>query len=170
MKVLRCFCNVVDSISEYTAKLIVWAILALMAIFCWEVVLRGLFNKPTIWAHESTQYFFGVYFVLGGAYCLRIGSMVRVDIFIMRFKPRTRAIIEGITGIVALIFLSALIWTGFDIAWDSVVHNERSITPWGPPVYPIKIVTVVGSILLGLQGLAKFIRDIVFGISGTELR
>ena len=61
--------------------------------------MRGAFNAPTIWAHESTQYFFAVYFTLGGAYALKLGSMVNVDVLVKGMKPRARAILDGVTGL-----------------------------------------------------------------------
>lgn len=169
MRVLRGFCRLVDAVSEYTARVAIWGVLALVFILTWEVLLRSLFNMPTIWAHESTQYFFGFYFALGGAYCLKMGGMVRVDTVIRLFRPRTRAVIEGVTGLVALIFMTALVWTGVEVAWDSIIYNERSISPWGPPIYPLKIIAVLGSVLLGMQSIVKFLRDLAFGLLGKEL-
>jgi TRAP-type mannitol/chloroaromatic compound transport system permease small subunit len=169
MGALRGLCRLVDAVSEYTARVAIWGVLALVFVLTWEVLLRSLFNMPTIWAHESTQYFFGFYFALGGAYCLKIGGMVRVDTVIRLFGPRTRALIEGVTGLVALIFMTALVWTGFEVAWDSIVHNEHSISPWGPPVYPLKIIALLGSVLLGMQSLVKLLRDLAFGLLGKEL-
>ncbi len=161
----RC-CRVVDSISESTGKFLGWLIVPMVVILCWEVLLRSMFNAPTIWAHESTQYFFGLHFALGGAYALKLGSMVNVDVLVKRFKPRTRAIVDGVTAVVTFVFLGALIWKGFDLALTSVRIGEMSQTPWGPPIYPLKITVVAGAFLLGMQVLAKFIRDIAFGISG----
>lgn len=169
MERLRRACRLVDDISEYAARATLWAVLVLVFIFCWEILLRGVFNRPTIWAHELSQYVFGLYFSLGAAYCLKTGAMVRVDLIVTRFKPRTQAVIEGVTGLVALIFMAALIWTGVEVAWDSIIYNEHSITPWGPPIYPLKIILVAGSALLGMQCIAKLIRDLAFGIFGRKL-
>lgn len=169
MEWLRRSCKLVDGLSEYGARAALCAVLVLVFIFCWEILLRGVFNRPTIWAHELSQYVFGFYFCLGAAYCLKTGAMVRVDLIVTRFKPRTQAVIEVLTGLVALIFMAALIWTGVEFAWDSIIYNEHSITPWGPPIYPLKIILVVGSLLLGMQCLAKLVRDVAFGIFGREL-
>lgn len=158
--------SVVDNISEYAGKLLRWLILALIFMLCWEVLLRSVFNAPTLWVHEGSQYVFGVYFALGGAYALKLGSMVNVDIFIKRLKPRTQAVVNAVTGIATIIFILVLICKGFDIALVSVRILETSNTIWGPPIYPLKITVVLGALLLGMQSLAKSIRDIIFGISG----
>lgn len=140
----------------------------MVGILCYEVILRGIFNNPTLWAHESSQYFFGFYFALGGAFSLWYGGMVRVDILIRRFKPRTRAIIEALTSIVTLVFLMALVGKGTDLMIYSVQINETSFTPWGPPTWPLKIIVVVGSFLLLCQAIANLTRDTILATTGKE--
>ena len=81
-------------------------------------------------------------------------------------KPRTQAVVNAVTGIATIIFILVLICKGFDIALVSVRILETSNTIWGPPIYPLKITVVLGALLLGMQSLAKSIRDIIFGISG----
>ena len=169
MKWLRRFCKIVDDISDNGARAALWAVLVLVFIFCWEILLRSVFNRPTLWAHELSQYVFGFYFCLGAAYCLKTGAHVRVDIIVTWFKPKTRAIIDTATGLVALVFLTALIWTSVEFTWDSVIYNEHSITPWGPPIYPLKIIVLLGSLMLGLQCVVKLIRGAAFGIFGRDL-
>ncbi len=168
-KILSYYCRWIDSISKYASKLVMWLVLGMAAVFVWEVVLRGVFNYPTIWAHESSTYLFGAYFLLGGAYALQKGGMVNVDVLTHRLKPRTRAILDVVTGIVTLIFLAALTWKAFGESLNSIKILETSQTPWGPPMYPLRLTLAVGALLLGLQAVAKFIRDIMFSISGVDL-
>ncbi|MBA7651036.1 hypothetical protein ES703_58851 [subsurface metagenome] len=164
----RC-CATIDSISEFTGKLLSWVVLVIVAIFCWEVLLRSVLNAPTIWAHECSQYFFAVYFALGGAYALKLGGMVNVDILVKRLKPRTRAIVDTAMGIITFIFLVGLAGKGIELALYSISINETSQTVWGPPIYPLKIIVVLGAALLCLQAVAKFIRDIAAIKSGKVL-
>jgi len=138
----------------------------MVAIFCWEVLLRSVLNAPTIWAHECSQYFFAVYFALGGAYALKLGGMVNVDLLVKRLKPRTRAIVDAVMGIVTFIFLVGLAGKGIELALNSIRINETSQTVWGPPIYPLKIIVVVGAVMLLIQAMAKFIRDIAASKSG----
>ena len=161
--------RIVERISELTGKSVSILVAVLMLLFCWEVLVRSVFNSPTIWVHESTQYIFGLYFVLGAAYVLKIGGMVRVDIVVSRFKTRARAMIDGITSIVALLFLWAIIWKGLDLMLFAIKINETSPSVWGPPLYPLKIIAVAGSMLLFMQALVHFIRNIIIGVSGKAL-
>lgn len=169
VQILGVICKTGNRISEYSAKMLVWLILALIFVFCWEVLLRGMFNAPTIWAHEGSQYIFGVYFALGGAYALKAKSMVNVDIFVNKLSPRTRAIIDVVTAFITFLFLVAIIWKGLDLIIYSIKAGERSSTAWSPIVWPIKITVVIGTSLLAFQALSDFIRNLTFAISGKDL-
>lgn len=168
MRRLWNYCRLVDNVTEYTAKAFIGLVLFIVAIFCWEVLLRSVFNLPTIWAHESTQYFFGAYFALGGAYALKSGKFVRVDILVARLKPRTKALIDSVTSILTLAFLAALTWKAIGLSIYSIKVGEGSSTAWNPPIWPIKVVVAVGSLLLGMQALTDFIRSIRLAVTGKE--
>jgi len=161
--------RVINRISEITGRMLAWLILVVVGILLWEVLLRGIFNAPTIWAHESSQYVFGFYFALGGAYALRLGSMVNVDILINKLQPRTRAILNSLAGLITIFFVAALLWKGIDEALYSIKIKEMSQTVWRPPIYPLKITVVLGAFLLGLQAVANILREFLFGISGREI-
>jgi len=158
--------DIVDKISDYMGKCLSWLIVLIMVIYCIEVFLRSIFNAPTIWAHESSIYIFGLYFMLGGAYALRMGKMVNVDIWVNRLNPRTRSIVDGVMSIVTLIFLLVLIYKGAELSYASVLKNETSQTPWAPPIYPIKITALVGALLVFLQAISQTVRNFIFASGG----
>ncbi len=162
-------CRAVDKISEWIGKSFAWLVLPLVFILCYEIIARGLFNAPTFWAHELSQYVFGGLFTLCGAYALKEGSWVNVDIIMNKLKKRTRAIIDCITAFVSFSFLAGLIWRGSILAADSIRLGERSNSVWSPPVYPLKLILVIGAIFITLQLLAKFTRDMITAISAKEL-
>ena len=166
-KLRRCL-QAIEKVSDSSALIVMWLVLGLVLILCWEVLLRSVFNLPTIWAHESTQYLFGFYFALGGAYALKIGGMIKVDILINRMKPRTRAIVEVVTELLTFAFLLVVIWKGLDVLLYSIQIGERSGTAWSPPVWPIKLAAVAGAFLLCLQQLVNYVRSFVSAISGKE--
>ena len=168
MPLLNRILRFIDDMNDNAGKFVSFSVLILVGILCWEVFLRYFFNSPTIWVHESTQYFFGAHFMIGGAYALRHKAMVNVNILYERFSLRVRAIIDIITSTIFFLFIGVLLWKGTDLAIISISRNEMSQSPWGPPVYPIKIVLVIGVFLVMLQGMAKLIRDVATAISGRE--
>ncbi len=166
MPILNKFLSAIDNLNDFAGKCCSWLVLVIIGLYFWEVVLRSIFNSPTTWAHESSTYFFAVFFALGGAYALRHGMMVNVDILVNRLSPRTRAILVVATSLITFVYLWALIGEGGRLAIVSVMRAEHSQTVWGPIVYPLKITVVVGASLVALQALAIFIRNLRTAITG----
>jgi len=162
--------RIADSISEQTGRLLGWLVLAMTATLCWEVLMRGVFDRPTIWVHEGSQYIFAVYFALGGAYALKNGSFIAVDVWTHRLTARARAFVNVATSAFAFLFLAVLLWKGSSLAIRSVEIAETSGTTWNPPVYPFKIAVVLGTALLAMQTIAVFLRDVVLASSGKEVQ
>jgi TRAP-type mannitol/chloroaromatic compound transport system permease small subunit len=42
----------------------------------------------------------------------------------------------------------------------SIKHNQKSYSSWAPTVTPIKIIMVFGMVLMALQVIAEFLRDL----------
>ena len=169
MSFLRSFTRTIDNFTDRSGKVSSILIVGMIFSLVFEVVMRYVFDKPTMWAHETSQYFFGAHFMMAGAYALRHNAHVNVEILYDRFSPRTKAIIAVITSLFFFLFCGLLFWNGWELAWDSLLNLERSQTPWGPPVYPAKLMIPIGGIAILLQGFAKFIRDAAFAISGKEM-
>ncbi|MEL7568257.1 MAG: TRAP transporter small permease subunit [Dehalobacterium sp.] len=162
--------HIIDSISEYSGKIFAWIIVILTVIIAYETMVRYVFDSPTVWISETSNYLFGTFVVMGGAYALKYKAHVSMDIIYTRFSFRTQAIIDIITSIGFFAFMYALIITGFNRAMAATVFMERSGSVWNPYLFPIKWVLPIGATLLLLQGIAKLIRDIMTVIKGEDLR
>lgn len=158
--------HLIDTISEWSGKIVSPLIIFVMAIIMYEIVARYAFNAPTIWAHETSAFVYGAHFILGGGYALRHGEHVNVDVLYGRFPPRMRAITDLVTSILFYLFCGVLLWAGVEMAWRSLRLLETSQTIFSPPVYPIRLMIPLGAFLILLQGSAKFIRDFIMAITG----
>ena len=158
----------VDLLSKWIGKASAFLVLALSFVVGYEVVARYIFNSPTIWAHELSAMIFGAYIILGGAYILSTNGHVNMDLIYGCLSPRKKAFIDIITVWFFALFCVALVWKGGDTAWYSLKTGEQARTTWGPPLYPIKLVLPIGASLLLLQGIAKFVRDAITLVKGSE--
>ena len=149
-----------------------WLILPLTGIVLYDVIIaRGILKSATVWGWDITYMLSGSLFILGAAYILRIGGHIRIDFLHERFKPRTKAIVEVIFYIVIFFPLAAvLIKYSIAYAYEAWVYKEVTIaqTRWIGPLYPFKTVMPVALCLLGIQGVAEFIRNLVVAVKGTE--
>lgn len=168
MRVLKRLLLFIDSLSENVGKFFSFLVLIIFPILCWEVLMRSVFNSPTTWAHESTHYLFGALFMLGGAYTLKKGAFISVDMIYNRLPIRPRAVIDIFAAIVFFLYVGTMLWVGLGLAIESVRRLETSMSVWGPPLYPFKIILAFGALLVLLQGIAKLVRSINTLITGKE--
>lgn len=106
--------------------------------------------------------------MLGGAYTLLHGSHVKMDVLYVRLSTRGRAILDIVTFAVFLFFVVILIWKSGHMAVKSFEIMEKTESAWGPIIWPARITITVGAFLLLLQGMAKFIRDIITATGGGQ--
>ena len=165
MGILSRLLRAIDGINWWTGNIVKFLMIIVVGIIIYEIVARFIFNSPTIWAAELSQMVYGVYFILGGGYILLCRGHVSMDVLYNRLSPKWRAILDLFSSILFFIFCGLLLWKGIESSWTSVLRDERSQSFWGPVLWPIKISIAFGALLILLQGVAKFIRDlfIAFG-------
>ncbi len=131
-----------------------------MIIYFYEVVMRYLFNMPTIWVHEASYLLFGMQYLMAGAFALLHGAHVRVDIVYVKLPPRGRVGMDIYTSIFFFIFALALVGTSWNFFMDSYSMGETTVETWGIQYWPVKALMLLGSVLILLAGLSKLIKDI----------
>ena len=166
MKRLVC---AIDAISIWSGKAAGWLIFIVVGFIIYEIMMRYVFHLPTLWVSESMVFGSGLAYVLGAAWALQENRHVKIDLIYGHLTPRRRAVIDSITFVFFALYLGVFLWATTEYALRSVTVHETSGSAWDPPVYPIKLALLVGVVMLLLQGIAKFIRDLHFAIKGSEL-
>src|SRR3972149_954401 len=103
MKILK----LIDQISIRSGNIVSIINPLVMVFVVYEIVMRFVFNAPTIWANEATVYLLAIGYLLGGAYSLYYKAHVRVDILYLRFSPRTKATLDVITFFFAFVYMGS---------------------------------------------------------------
>jgi TRAP-type mannitol/chloroaromatic compound transport system permease small subunit len=160
----------IDFISEYTGKIFSFLVLIMVSLQVVEVFRRYVLHTPTTWSWELVTLLYGTHFVLGGAWLLKEGGHVRTDIFYDRFSPKVKAYVDlFFFTTIFFVFAYVMIWKVGSNALYSYSINEKTYTMWAPPFWPLKFAFTFGFLLLFLQGLAKWIRDLIFVIKGERI-
>lgn len=158
------FTKIVDWICEKSGLFVAfWTINAVLFYF-FEVVMRYLFNMPTIWVHEASFLIFGMQYILAGAFALLHGAHVRVDVVYNFLPVRGRVGMDIFTSMFFFLFAAVLAITSWTFFQDSLMMQETTVETWGIQYYPVKGVMFVGAILLLLAGFSKLLKDIVLFI------
>ncbi len=151
----------INGINEKMGQLVSYGFIPLTAICILEVIMRYVFNSPTIWAWDVERQLFGLITVVGGGYTLLHGSHVSIDILINRFFRRNRVRVKLFTTCLMIVTCLILIYETSETAISSVRILESSSTYWVYPVYPIKIVIAIGVCFLFLQGVSLFLSTLL---------
>ena len=168
MRILKAFMNSIDVINERLGRLGSIIILAIILIGSIEVILRFVFRSPTNWSWELNSMLLCFYVGLAGGYTTLIDGHVRVDIFYEKCSLRQKAIIDLLLSFLFFTYVGIALWFLSKLAWNSFADKEHLISTWAAPVYPVKIFLVLAVILVLLQGLVKFIRDLRVVITGRN--
>lgn len=162
---------IIDSLSENLVKIICWLGLALVLVLCYEVVMRYVFNNPTVWAADISRMLGASFATLGLAYTLRHRGHVRVDVFYSRLSDRGKALVDVICTL--LLFFPLLICMLYaSVSWtvSSWSRGETwQMTAWYPPTGPIRTAISVGWCLFLIQAGAEFVRNLYFLWRGKQL-
>jgi len=153
---LKRLIRILDSLAEFTGRLIAWGTLLMVLITFGVVLLRYVMDTGWIAMQESTTYLHALVFMLGAAYTLKHGGHVRVDVLYQRFSERGRAWVN-LLGTLILLFplMSFILW----ISWEYVVESwkvmEGSREAGGlPGVFILKTLLLLMPLAMLLQGLA----------------
>lgn len=170
MSAINKFITTIDVINDGVGKAASLLVYPMIGVLVWEVFMRYVFNRPTIWAHELSALLYAVFFLLGGAYTLRWNAHINVDVLYLRLSPRQRAMLDLITGLLFYFFCGVLLWQGGQAAWKSFLRFERASTVWEPHIWPVKFCIPLAALLMLLQGATKTIKDIYRVFTGKELQ
>jgi len=150
----------IESLSVWVGRAFGWCILILTLSVSYEVFVRYVLNKPTVWAFDMMVQMYGALFLMAGAYALAQDGHVRGDVLYRLFPVRVQGFLDFILYI--LFFfpgMIALAWYGAEIASDSWRYKEVS---WNSPariqIYFFKTLIPLAGFLLILQGFAELIR------------
>ena len=158
----------IDAISDRVGKTACWLAAILVGLISLEVIMRYVFNAPTMWNYETSMMVGGSLFAMGWAYTMRHHSHVRIDVIYSQVSPRVRAGIDTFGYLLLFLPLMAM-FISSSIAWavTSWEVAEKSVeTYWYPPMAPFRTLVAIGFILFFLQGTAQFVRDIYHFVKG----
>ncbi len=151
--------KVIDSISDWSGKIISYIFYAGIVILLYEVIARYFFSSPTTWAQGMTERVFGTYFIISGAYCALHKAHIRVDIIYNRLSPNAKVVLDIVDSLLLLLVASVMLVWGVQFAWTSVINLENSLPPFEAPIYPLKLMIPIAALLLLFQGLADLYRN-----------
>lgn len=150
----------VDRISWLFSRLSMWLIAVMVGIMAYEVVMRYVFERPTLWANELSLWLAGMVYLFAGLYAMQQRSHIRIFV-LYDLAPRwLRKLFDIISTSCIVLFSAAVIYGGFGEAKAKLLRWETFGTAFDPPIpatmKPLVLITVT---VLAIQAVSNLIHD-----------
>jgi len=149
-----------DKLIWGVSRVTMWLPAFIVAIILFEVVLRYVFERPTLWVNETSLWVAGAVYMFAGLYSMQQRSHIRIFILYDLAPIWLRRIFDVISTFCICVFAFALIWGGFNEALEKLMTWERFGTKFNPPIpATIKPLILLTIALLALQAISNLIFD-----------
>ena len=120
--------NYYDKLVKYSGYLASALFITIGFIVSYEVIMRYLFNSPTIWVNEVSRFLqiWATYLAL--TYSFHKNDFIRITVVYDRLNENGKKILDFISFIFILIFSSFVVYFGWLIAYDSLKVGRTSST------------------------------------------
>lgn len=158
----------VDQINQWVGTAWALTVVIVTAAVCYEVLMRTLFGRPTVWSNEVTIYVSACAYLLAGGYAMLHRQHVRIDVLYIAVSRANQRRLDVATFVFFVAYCLTLIYVGGWQAWDALAIWETTGTPWNPPIWPVKLAIPVSGVLLLAQGTVNLLRDLGYGTDGAS--
>ena len=150
--------KIIDSISEITGKISAWIFFIIGFMVTYEVFMRYVFVKPTIWVDElsSIMQIWATY--IGASFALKHKDMIVIDVAFRDPNTNIRKILETFSLIVIIFFSTVALWYGFEIWLKSTLRGHTTDSYLALPKWFTQASIWVGFTLLFLQASVEIIK------------
>ncbi len=148
----------VDWLSIAVSRVAMYIVPFIVAIIFYEVVMRYLFLRPTLWVNEMSLWLAGMVYLVGGIYVMQQRGHIRIFMLYDVVPRWVQRLFDVISTLCICLFSAAIVWGGAQEAWDKLLRWETFGTAWDPPIpatmKPLVLLTVV---LISVQAVANLI-------------
>ena len=158
--IIKYYVKTIEFISLKTGRATMYLVFVMMFILILSFVTRNIINIPLIWIIEMAQFVMTGYYLLGGGYSMLTDDHVRMDLIYSKLKDKTKALLDSLTSVFLIFYLVVLLIGSISSLTYTLETNQRLFTAWAPYVWPIKSIMTFGILLMLLQSIAIFFKDI----------
>ncbi len=152
----------IEAFIDFCGKAAQYLTLAMIALVATNVLLRYAFSLGSVWAQELEWHMLAAVILLGMSYSLQRGDNVRVDVFYANIQPRSKLIVNMVSGLLLLLIAAIFFKLSLGYVAQSYAIGEVSADPGGIPFrWAVKALIPLGFGLLVLQSLGALMRLVI---------
>jgi len=164
--------RVQDSTERVASHIAGATLVVLMLLVFADVVMRYVFNSPIQGAFDAIEMIVIVIAFLALARVQALRQHIALELLVQYLSRRAKYVL-GLLDVSIGVFIFGLItWRGGIFAWDSWLSGEATYGVVNFPLWPAKVIFVIGFGLLWLRFLSQFFGVAVkfFGEDGLGVR
>lgn len=153
--------TVFDRLAMFIGRVVMVLIIVLTCVMLYEVALRYIFNKPTLWANELTLWLAGFVFIMSGMYTMQQRAHIRITMLYDNAGRWIRRCFDVLSTVLFVGFTYFLIYGSYkQIMVNKFQKWEMFGTAFDPPIpATIQPMILIMMTLLALQMVANLIAD-----------
>ena len=159
-KIITLYVKYVDYVSTKIGRLAMYLIFLMIGTLLLSSITRNILHIPLSWTVELAQFTLPAYYLLGGAYSMQLGDHVRMDLFYDRLSEINKARMDVVTSFCLLFYLVTLLYGSISSLEYAIEYDQRKFSQWNPSMIPIKIIMLFGIVLMLLQSVSMFFKDL----------
>ena len=149
-----------DRASVFIGRVTMMLIVCLTGVMLYEVVLRYVFEAPTLWANELSLWIAGFIFLCAGLYAMQQRSHIRIFLLYDICPRWLQRFFDCISSLLIVAFAFFLIYGGYGEALDKLHRWETFGTAFDPPIpATLKPTVLIVVALVAVQSVINLISD-----------
>jgi TRAP-type mannitol/chloroaromatic compound transport system permease small subunit len=161
MQALLALSRLIDRVTEFIGKSVMWLILVAVLVSAVNAIMRKAFNISSNAWLELQWYLFGAAFMLAAAHTLRTNDHIRIDIIYGARSRRSQHWIDLLGHVFFLMpFAVIATWLLIPYVGTALRTGEMSSNSGGLILWPARAFLLAGFALLVFQGLSEIIKKI----------
>jgi len=150
----------VDIITLYMASVLMFVVAMIVSIMFYEVVMRYLFEAPTLWVEELSRWLGGVIFLMGGLYAMQQRAHIRVVIVYDMVSRNAQRVLDVFGTVCVVIFCYAVVSGYGKTALKKFETWELYGSAWNPPIPAVmKPLICIVCAWMAVQAISNLIMD-----------
>ena len=150
----------IDRMAMFIGRVTMLLIAIVVCVMMYEVILRYVFERPTLWANEMSLWLAGFVFILAGFYAMQQRSHIRIYLLYDMFPRSVQRICDTVSTVLIVGFAFFLVYGGYGEAKAKMLRWETFGTAFDPPIpATLKPLVLIVVTLVAIQSVLNLIAD-----------
>ena len=152
--------NFIDFLSLNFGTLAGFSMFLISIFTTYEVIMRRVFNRPTMWVFEVSLFIMVWFVLLAASYASRERNQIIADILVSRLSEPSRLVLGIAANMIVLVFTIIIGYYGYHTCIEAYQNNITSIGLLGYPKWILYLVFPLCMAMLFLQVSRNTLVDI----------